>query len=70
MNLAGKWVKIENIILNLSVFIHWGYCPDPQGHAWFILTDKWILGIKHKIPVVYSNDPKNLNNKGCSSKDT
>jgi hypothetical protein len=21
--------------------------PDPKGHAWYVLTDKWILGKKY-----------------------
>jgi hypothetical protein len=24
--------------------------PDQKGHAWYVLTDKWILAKKYKIP--------------------
>jgi hypothetical protein len=40
--------------------------PDPQGHAWYVLTNKWILTIKYRIPVVQSTDSKKLNKEGPS----
>ena len=32
--------------------------PDPKGHAWYILTYKWISAIKIRY-----TDPKKLNKK-------
>jgi hypothetical protein len=36
LSFAGKWTELENIIL----------CEvntDTKGHAWYVLTNKWIL---------------------------
>ena len=40
----------------------WG-SPDPKGHAWYVLTYRWILTIKYKITTLESANPKNPNNK-------
>jgi hypothetical protein len=46
----------------------WGN-PDPKGHAWYGLTDKWILAKKYRIPLIQSTDSKKLNKKECLSED-
>jgi hypothetical protein len=44
-----------------------GRLTDPN--TWYILTDKWILAIKYKIPMIYPTDPKTLNKREGPSKD-
>jgi hypothetical protein len=34
-----------------------------QTHAWYLLTFKWILAIKYRIPTVNSIVPKKPKNK-------
>ena len=34
-----------------------------KSHSWYVLTDKWILAIKYRIPMIHSTDPKKLNKK-------
>jgi hypothetical protein len=41
--------------------------PDPKGHAWNVLTNKWVLAIKYKTPMIHPTDTKKLNKKGDSS---
>ena len=43
--------------------------PDPKGHTWYVLTDKWILVKKFTIPMIYPTDPKKLNKKEGPSED-
>jgi hypothetical protein len=43
--------------------------PDPKGHEWYVLTDKWILAIKYRIPTLHSTEPKKLNKKAGPSED-
>ena len=54
INLAGKWMELENIILREVAM-------SPKGHAWYVLTYKWILATNYRIPMVYTTDPKKLN---------
>jgi hypothetical protein len=42
---------------------------DPKEYAWNTLTDKWILAINYRIPMVNSTDPKKLNKKEDPSED-
>jgi hypothetical protein len=37
MSFAGKWMELENIILSEVGN------SDPKGHAWYVLTNKWVL---------------------------
>jgi hypothetical protein len=37
--------------------------PDPNGHGWYILTDKWIFAIKYRISTIHSTYPTKLNKK-------
>ena len=37
--------------------------PDPKGQAWYIFTDKWILIIKYRIPMIHLIDSKKLKKK-------
>ena len=46
MSFAGKWMELENIILS-------EVNSDPKGHAWYLLTNNWILAThtqKYRIP--------------------
>jgi hypothetical protein len=45
MNFAHKWMELENIILSEMN-------PDPKGHVWYVLTDKWILAKRYRIPII------------------
>jgi hypothetical protein len=42
--------------------------PNPKGHTWFVLTDKWILATKYRIPMIHSH-LKKLNKKEGPSED-
>jgi hypothetical protein len=35
----------------------WGNA-ETKGHVWYVLTDKWILAKKYRIPMMYPMDPK------------
>ena len=59
MNFAGKWMGLENTILNET----W------KDNAWYVLTDKWILAKKYRIPMIYPTDYKKLNKKKGPSED-
>jgi hypothetical protein len=41
----------------------------PKGHAWHVLTYKWILAIKYRIPMLHYTDPKKLNKKEDTSEE-
>jgi hypothetical protein len=63
MKYANKRMKLENSILSEAV-------QSPKGHAWYVLTHKWmILAIKYRIPILFSTDSKKLNKKEASSED-
>ena len=34
MSFVGKWMELENILSEIT---------DPEVHAWYVLTYKWIL---------------------------
>ena len=38
---------------------------DSKGLVWYLLTNKWILAVKYRIPTLHPTDPKKLN-KGDS----
>ena len=38
---AGKWMELENIILS-------AVNSDPKAHAWYVLTNKWMLAKNNK----------------------
>jgi hypothetical protein len=40
--------------------------PVPKGHAGYVLTYKWILAIKYRIPTLQPTDLKRLE-QGCLS---
>jgi hypothetical protein len=48
-------MELENIIQNED--------SDPKGHAWYVLTYKWILTIKYRISMIPPTDSKKLNKK-------
>ena len=43
---------------------------DTKGHAWYVLTCKWILAIMYRITMLYSIDPKKQNYKEDPREDT
>ena len=53
MKVAGKWMELENIILNEVTF-------DPKGH---IFTFEWKLALKYGILMLQCPVQKKLNNK-------
>jgi hypothetical protein len=43
---------------------------QPQKrHAWYVLSYKWILAIKYRIPMLHSTDLKKLNKKESTNDD-
>ena len=56
VNFAGKWMELENIILS-------EVNPVPKGHAWYVLTCKWILVIKYKYNITLPR-PKEAKKSG------
>jgi len=44
MKFTGKWMELENSN------------PDTKAHTWYVLTDKWILSQKLKLPKIQSTD--------------
>jgi hypothetical protein len=38
MSFAGKWIELENILSEVTL--------TTEGHAWYALTNKWILAEK------------------------
>jgi hypothetical protein len=49
MDFMGKWMEPENILSENS---------DPKGHACYVLTYKWILAIKYRMPTLHSTGPE------------
>ena len=37
--------------------------PEPKGHAWYVLTDRWILAKKYRIPMIIPIVLKKFNKK-------
>jgi hypothetical protein len=52
-------MELENVILS----------EVPKGHAWYVLTYKYILPIKYRLPLLYSTYSKKLNKKESLSED-
>ena len=42
---------------------------DPQGHVWYVLTDKWIFTKKCSIPRIQPIDCEKCNNQKSPSED-
>jgi hypothetical protein len=49
-------MELENIILSEVIQIQ-------KDMHWYILTNKWLLAKKYRIPMMHSIDPKKLNKK-------
>jgi hypothetical protein len=58
INFAGKWMGLENILNETQ-----------KDNAWYVLTDKWILAKKYRIPMIHPTDHKKLNKKEGPSED-
>jgi hypothetical protein len=41
MSFSGKWIELKSIILR--------GISDPKGHAFYIITNKWILAKKKAV---------------------
>jgi hypothetical protein len=52
-------MKLGNIILS--------EVTQTKGHAWYILTDNWILTMICRKLTLHSTDPKKLNAKESPS---
>jgi hypothetical protein len=50
-------MELEDIVLSEVTQTH-------KGHVRYVLTDKWILAKKYRMPMMHPTDPKNLNKKG------
>jgi hypothetical protein len=61
MNFASKWIQLEK-------YSKWGN-PDPEGYAWYILIDKWILAKTSKMSIIWPTDAKKFNKKEGPSED-
>jgi hypothetical protein len=61
MNLAGKWMEVENIIL----------CEVSMSPKTCMICThlKCILATNYRIPIIYTSDPKKLNMEEGKSKD-
>ena len=55
MKFLGKWMELENIILN--------EVPKHKRIQWYALTDKWILAQKLRIPNIQLTDYMKLKKK-------
>jgi hypothetical protein len=55
MKFPSKWMDLENIILMIF--------SATKEHTWHVLTDKWILGKEHGIPMSQLMDHKKLKRK-------
>ena len=49
MKFTGKWMELENVILNEVNKI-------TKEHTWYILTDKWVLCKKIEMPMIELTD--------------
>ena len=43
--------------------------PDPKEPAWYVLTDKWLLAKKYRIPMIQPIDHKQYNKMEGPSED-
>ena len=39
--------------------------PDPKGHAWNVLTNKWVLDKKYRIAKIKPTEFKKFNKQKC-----
>ena len=63
MNFVGKWMGLGNIILSKII-------QTQERYTWYVLTGKWILAVKHMVPMIHPTDPKKLNKKEGPSEDS
>jgi hypothetical protein len=47
INVAGKWMELENTLLSEVT-------QSQKSHVWYVITYKWVLTIKYKIPILYT----------------
>ena len=60
MNLVGKWIELENIVLSEVTQTQ----KDVHGN---LLTDKWILAKKFRIPMIpFIDHRKHIKKEGPS----
>ena len=58
MKFTGKWMGLEYI------------SPDTKEHTWYVLTDKWILTQKFRIPKIKLTNYMELKKKENQFADT
>jgi len=63
MKSIGKWVELENIILSEVT-------QSQKNTKWCVLTGKWILAQKLKLPKMQSMDHQKLKKKDDQNVDT
>jgi hypothetical protein len=67
LSFTGKWMELENIILSEVT-------QTQKRHAWYVFTNKWILGPpppkKFRITKIQSTELKKLNKLKGPSEDT
>jgi hypothetical protein len=56
MKFLGEWMELENIILSEVT-------QSTKEHAWYALTDKWILAQELAIPKIQFTDHMKLKKK-------
>jgi hypothetical protein len=59
MKFVGKWVELENIIPSEAI----------KEHTRYVLTDKWILAQKLRIPIIQPTNHIDLRKKEDQSVD-
>jgi hypothetical protein len=55
MNILGKWMELENIILS--------EVTRSKDDMWYVLTDKWILAQRIRIANIHFIDKRKLKKK-------
>jgi hypothetical protein len=60
MRFAGKWMKLENI---KNIILSKVTQTQRNTHTWYVLTDRWILGAKLRIPTLHPTNHMELKKK-------
>ena len=50
-------------MVRTGIYHHELSISDPKGHAWYVLTGKWILAKKYRIPRIQPTELKRFNNR-------
>jgi hypothetical protein len=63
MNFAGRWIELENIILNEVTQ------TQKDMHGMYVSIDKWILAKMFIVPIIQLTVYRKLNKKESPSVD-